>query len=116
MDLRDAQTLLASERMKAYGPRLVMRGKSPPGEGRRFILRVAEKDLPAAQALLEEESQEDRDQPRCPRCRAWRVHPQRSFFKGLAGVVGLGGEPATMECHSCHYRGPAAEFLARVDG
>jgi hypothetical protein len=111
--LRDAQTVLASEQINAYGPRLVLRGDKPPGTGKRFVLRVAEQDLESARALLAEEAEEDRDEPRCPKCGSWRVISTKTLLEGLAGAVGLGG-PGAYECLSCHHRGPAAEFVDRV--
>jgi len=114
MDLRDAQTVLASKRIAVYAPRLILRGNRPVGRGKRFILRVAEEDLETSRSLLAEEAADDRDQPRCPRCGSWSVIPRKRFLVALAGVVGLGG-PGEFECHSCHYRGDAAEFLKRMN-
>ncbi|MGA2230825.1 MAG: hypothetical protein ABSH22_07990 [Tepidisphaeraceae bacterium] len=111
-DLRDGQTVLASEHIAAYGPRLVLRGDKPAGVGARFILRVAEKDMEAAQALLAEEADENKDEPRCPRCGSWQVISRAGLLKDLANAAGLSG-PGDMECMSCHYRAPAGEFLQR---
>jgi hypothetical protein len=105
-DLRDAQTVLASQNIVSFGPRLVLRGDRPAGVGKRFILRVDEDDLDAARTLLAEEAQESSDQPRCPRCRSWRVTRRWNLLM----AVGLGGS-GEFECDACHYRGAAAEFL-----
>jgi hypothetical protein len=112
--LRDAQTILASARIAAYAPRLVLRGEKPPGVGKRFVLRVAEQDLGSAQSLLAREAQEDQDEPHCPRCGSWRTISRKTLLQGLAGLVGRGG-PAQIECLSCHYVGDATEFLQRTD-
>ena len=113
-DLRDGQTVLASEHIAAYGPKLVMRGDKPSGTGRRFILRVAERNLEAAQALLAEEADENKDEPRCPKCGSWQVISRAGLLKDLASAAGLSG-PGDCECLSCHYRAPAAHFLQREE-
>ncbi len=61
--MRDAQAVLASGGIDAYGPRLVLRGNGAAGVGKRFILRVTEKDLESARSVLAEEAEEDRDEP-----------------------------------------------------
>jgi hypothetical protein len=108
--MRDAQAVLASARIDAYGPRLVLRGDRAAGVGKRFILRVAEKDLESARSVLAEEADEDRDEPRCPKCGSWSVIPRNVVLGGLAKMMGL-NELAQFECSSCNYRGGAAEFL-----
>jgi hypothetical protein len=113
-NLRDAQTVLASARIDAYAPRLVLRGDRTAGVGKRFILRVAEEDLEKARSLLVEEAEENRDEPRCPRCGSWRVTRRTSFPMHLADLVGLAG-PGEIQCDSCNYRADAAEFLKRAD-
>jgi len=114
MDLRDAQTLLASERIAAYAPRLVLRGDRPAGTGNRFILRVTEENLEKARSLLAEQTAEERDQPRCPRCGSWRVMVRKSILSELARVTGLGG-PDECICLSCQFHGSAQEFMLRED-
>jgi hypothetical protein len=120
--MRDAQTILSSARIRTYPPTLVPRGDRPPGEGARFILRVADDDLDRARNVLAEAdadaaSDEDDDAGRCPRCRSWRVFPVSQFWKGLAATFGFGPEPQPlMECLACKYVGPKEEFIARVSG
>jgi len=111
VDLRDARTVLDSARIRAYAPRLVLRGDRPAGTGDRFVLRVAENDVEKAQALLDQEAEDDADQPRCPKCGSWRARPVKNFVGEIAGAFGLGGKPREMECGACKYRGEAGEFL-----
>ena len=117
--MRDAQTILSSARIRSYPPALVPRGDRPPGEGARFILRVADDDLERGRHVLTEAdadaASEEENEGRCPRCRSWRVFPVSQFWKGLAAMVGLGPEPqALMECLACKYVGPKEEFAARI--
>lgn len=110
--LRDAQAVLASAQIDAFGPRLVLRGDRPAGVGKRFILRVAEKDLESARQILADEAEQDRDEPRCPKCGSWSVTPRNVLRASLAKLVGQKAQEQ-YECSSCHYRGSAAEFLSR---
>jgi hypothetical protein len=117
--MRDAQTILSSARIRSYAPTLVPRGDRPPGQGARFILRVAADDLDRARHVLTEAdadaASDDENQGRCPRCRSWRVYPVSQFWKGLAAMVGMGPEPQPlMECLACKYIGPKEEFSARI--
>jgi hypothetical protein len=109
-DLRDAETILASAEVVAYPPKLVPRGNRPHGQGNRFVLRVAEDDLELARQLLIEEAEEDQNEPRCPKCGAWRVRPISSFFKEIASAFGPPQRPREMECEACRYRGNGDEF------
>src|SRR3984957_1326548 len=109
-DLRDAMTVLASGEVTAFAPKLMPRGDRPAGQGNRFILRVAEDDLEVAQSLLAEEAEEDQDEPRCPKCGAWRVHAVSTFFKEIASAFGPPKRPGEMECTACKYRGKSEEF------
>jgi hypothetical protein len=108
--MRDAQAVLASARIDAYAPRLVLRGARAAGVGKRFILRVTEKDLESARSVLAQEAEEDRDEPQCPKCGSWSVMPRNVFLGSLAKLVGM-NERAQFECSSCNYRAVAAEFL-----
>jgi hypothetical protein len=110
--MRDAQTILASEKIDSYTPRLVRRGERPAGVGKRIVLRVTQEHLAAARKLLAEQAKEDEDQLRCPKCGSWSVSSRKGFLTGLAGVVGLGG-PVEAECNVCHYRGEESEFSVR---
>jgi hypothetical protein len=110
--MRDAQTVLSSARILSFLPALVPRGDRPPGQGKRFVLRVCQEDLERAKAVLEEvESEADDEEPRCPRCKSWRVFPVSQFWKGLSAMVGLGPKPEDqLECLACHHRGLRADF------
>ena len=111
--MREAQTLLASARVNAFLPPIIPRGDRPAGEGKRFILRVAEDDLPRAQSLLTHENPQDNDPEdlHCPKCGSWRVYPVSHFWQGMATTVGLAPKPlAEVDCLVCRYRGPKSEF------
>jgi hypothetical protein len=119
--MRDAQTILSSARIRTYPPALAPRGDRPPGQGARYILRVAEDDLERARHVLTEAdadaASEDENEGRCPRCRSWRVFPVSQFWKSLAAMVGVGPKPQPlMECLACKYVGPKEEFAARISG
>jgi hypothetical protein len=109
-EMRDAQTVLASGRIRAFVPPMAPRGDRPAGVGKRFILRVAEADLNRAKALLADEAQDDSDEPRCPKCGSWRILQPQSIMGDLAALVGLGHE-RQFECLACHYRAKSSEFL-----
>jgi hypothetical protein len=109
-DLRDAETILASAEVVVYPPKLEPRGDRPHGQGNRFILRVVEDDLELARKLLIEEAEEDQNEPRCPKCGAWRVRPISSFFREIASAFGPPQRPREMECEACRYRGSGGEF------
>jgi Putative prokaryotic signal transducing protein len=110
--MRDAQAVLESSSIRTFAPRLEPRGDRPLGTGTRFVLRVAEVDLPRAQKLIEDEADEDAGEARCPKCGSWRVYQSDSLMNSLAALVGRGRGPQA-ECLSCHYKAPAAEFLQR---
>ena len=117
--MRDAATVLAAARVQFYLPMLAPRGDRPKGEGARFVLRVAEEDLERARAVLEnaEEEAGHEDEPRCPRCSAWRVHPVRSggLLRGIGQALGLSKplpfEGEGFECLACHHQGPREDFI-----
>jgi hypothetical protein len=117
--MRDASTVLAAARVRFHLPTLAPRGDRPPGEGARFVVRVAEEDLERAQSVLEEAEEESADEqdPRCPRCSAWRVHPIRSggLLRGIGRALGLGKplpfEGEGFECLACRHQGPREEFI-----
>lgn len=112
-EMRDVEAILASAGIETIPPRLMNRGDRPSGVGKRFVLRVAEADLPRVQAILDEEHTEDIDQPRCPKCASWNVTPVTHFWKDLAAGIGLAaGEPQQLECLTCHYQAAAEEFTA----
>jgi hypothetical protein len=111
--LRSAQTLLASSRIRAFPPTLVKRGDRPAGTGSRFVMRVCEQDLESAQALLAKaQTEEDADEdPRCPKCDSWRIYPVGTFWQSLAATFGLCSQPQKqIECLACRYRGSPGEF------
>jgi hypothetical protein len=109
-EMRDAQTVLASGRIRAFVPPMAPRGDRPAGVGKRFILRVTEADLNRAKALLADEAQDDSDEPRCPKCGSWRILQPQSIMGDLAALVGLGHE-RQFECLVCHYQAKSSEFL-----
>ncbi len=112
--MSEAETLMVSVGIRAYPTPLVPRGNRPPGEGKRFILRAHEDDAERARSILEESEEEAREQnePRCPKCRSWRVYPVSQLFRGVAAVFGLAPKPEPLtDCLACHYRGPTTEFL-----
>jgi hypothetical protein len=114
--LRSAQTLLASSRIKAYPPTLVKRGDRPVGTGRRFVLRVCEEDLESAQSLLTQAADEAdaETDPRCPKCDSWRIYPVGTFWQTLAATFGICRRPEKqIECLACRYRGSPGEFGAQ---
>jgi hypothetical protein len=111
-EMSDAQTVLASARIRAFVPPMAPRGDRPAGVGKRFVLWVAETDLNRAKALLADEAQDDTGEPRCPKCGSWRILQPESLIGGLAALVGLGHE-RQFECLACHYRGAPSEFLKR---
>ena len=116
--MRDAATVLAAARVRFYLPTLAPRGERPRGAGARFVVRVADEDLERAQSVLEDAEEEagEEDDPRCPRCQAWRVHPVHAggILRGIGRVLGLSKplpfEGAGFECLACHHVGPAEEF------
>jgi len=114
--LRDAQTVLASARIRSFSPALIRRGSAPPGTGKRFILRVLKEDFDRAESLLEESAAESGEggEPRCPKCGAWRVYPVSHFWQGLVAGLGLAQRTEEqMECLACRYRGTKAQFEGR---
>lgn len=111
--LRSAETVLASSRVRTFAPILVNRGSRPRGTGRRFVLRVAEDDLERAQSLLKkaEADDADDDDPRCPECDPWRVYPVGAFWQSLGAMFGLARPPQKqIECLACRHRGTPEEF------
>jgi hypothetical protein len=119
--MRDTAVLLESARIAAVLPRLVSRGDHPPGEGKRFILRVAEEDLERAEHVLqqakEEEDEEggDNDEPRCPKCGSWRTFPVPTFLRTILYALRMGEKPGRdeMDCLACKYRGPRRDFVRK---
>jgi hypothetical protein len=112
-DMRDAQTILASEKIEAYTPRLVIREKGAAAHGKRFVLRVVESEVEKAKTVLAQEAAEDKDVPRCPKCGSWRVNPVKGFIGEFAGIVGVNPQPKEMTCAACTFRGASGEFLGR---
>ena len=102
--------------LRPFLPALVARGERPAGEGRRFLLRVREEDLERAEAVLEEAEAGDEDEPRCPRCRSWRVFRQTSLLGEVGRFFGFGrSTPPRYECLACRHLGGEAEFRGRRD-
>jgi hypothetical protein len=118
--MRDAATILAAANVRAYTPRLVPRGDRPPGQGKRFVLRVQEDDADRARSVLEAAAEEDaaeggaEDEPRCPKCRSWRVYPiGGGVLQAIGKLFGRPAVPEGFECLACGHRGEKAKFLAR---
>jgi hypothetical protein len=118
--MRDAATILASTNIRAYTPRLVPRGDRPPGEGKRFVLRVDEDDADRARSVLEAAAAEDAgeggadDEPRCPKCRSWRVYPTGGgVLQAVGKLFGRPAVPEGFECLACGHRGEKFDFLQR---
>jgi hypothetical protein len=113
--LRDAQTVLAAGHVRSYLPAMALRGDRPPGEGKRFILRVADEDLERARRLLsetDERDDDDEEECRCPKCHAWRVIAVPQGWKSIAALLTFRTlPPERMECLGCTYQGPRREFL-----
>jgi hypothetical protein len=72
--LQEAAAVLGAARITPYLPRLVARGKKPPGAGNRFLLRALVEDAERAKSILEdareevEEDARERGLLRCPKC------------------------------------------------
>ena len=115
--LLDAATTLGAARVECFLPTLVPRGDRPPGEGKRFILRVRREDLERALSVLakaEADGDEEED-PRCPKCGSWQVHPVAYFWAGVLRTLTLGLYPAPppeADCLRCGHRWPV-ERLGR---
>jgi len=99
----EAAAALGSARVKSYLPNLVPRDPARDGPPPIFRVQVAQEHLRRAQALLEE--LDDPDEPRCPQCASWRVHPQGgsllSWIVGLFGGGGVADGVKRMQCLSC---------------
>jgi hypothetical protein len=115
-DLRDAKITLASANLPTLVPPLLPRGNKPPGHGKRFRLRVAQKDFERAGHILTLEAQEDSDEPRCPKCGSWQVRESSGIIDGLANMIGYGTGTKTAQCGVCGYRGELSEFLPHKRG
>lgn len=111
--LLDAQAILASKNIKSFLPKLEPRGGRPIGVGKRFILRVEQRDFDAAKSLLADQADEDRDKLRCLRCRSFRVHDCSSLFFVLLRVAGLSTRPVHCRCNACGYESNECDFSAR---
>ncbi len=111
--LRDAQTILAAGHVSSHLPIMAPRGDRPPGQGKRFILRVCEDDLDKARRLLDAaEDEADAEDFRCPQCHAWRVIPVPQIWKSFVALICFTSAPEEqMECLACKHHGPKAEFL-----
>jgi hypothetical protein len=117
--MRDAAVLLESARVPALLPNLVPRGDRPIGQGKRFILRVAEENAERAEQVLrqaaedEDEEDGDNDEPRCPKCGSWRTFPVPTFLRTILYAFRMGEKPGRdeVDCLACKYRGPRREFM-----
>jgi hypothetical protein len=115
--MRDAQTILAAGHVRSHLPIMAPRGDRPPGEGKRFILRVNEDDLDKARQLLDarEAGDGDEEECRCPQCHAWRVIPVPQVWKSFVALITFTSAPEErMECLACKHKGSKAEFACAV--
>lgn len=111
--MREAQTILAAGRVRSHLPIMVPRGDRPPGEGKRFILRVSENDLAKARQLLDAREEDgDEEECRCPQCHAWRVIPVPQVWKNFVALITFTSAPEErMECLACKHQGLKADFM-----
>jgi hypothetical protein len=123
-DMLGASAALGSVRIRAYLPNLVPRDLDAHGPPPPFRVRVAKEDLSRARSVLEESAEPD--EPRCPKCGAWRVHRHgRGLVAWLAGLF-VPTESAdgvqALECLRCGHRfawgNPKGTFevVVRPDG
>jgi hypothetical protein len=110
-EFRDAETVLASAKIPSFTPPFIRRGNHPPGYGKRFVLRVAQEHFKQAQSVLNQESDEDRDEPRCPKCGSWQVQIVDSLIVALENMIGYGPGEQLAQCDSCQYRAELSKFL-----
>src|SRR5206468_2947718 len=99
--MRDAAAVLASARVRIFPPILRRRPEDAKTGRRPFVLKVAEQDREQAQRLLDQArvESEDEDEPRCPKCNSWRVHPVSQFTANVKAFFGIGAWPQRqMEC------------------
>ena len=117
-DFRDATAVLASARHFRFYPPMLrppQSGHSPPGEGKRFVLKVGQADRDHAEALLREAHAEAEatDEPRCPKCNSWRVEPVSQIWAGIKSFWGIGPRlEKRMECLACRHQASPGEFGA----
>ena len=124
-DMLGASAALGSARITTYLPNLIPRAVDAKGPPQPFRVRVAAEDLSRARAVLEEAAEPD--EPRCPKCGAWRVHRHgRGLLAWLASFFGP-NESAdgvqALECLRCGHRfawgNPRGTFevvIARPEG
>jgi len=111
--MRETAMALEAARVEVRVPPLVPRGEASPGQGARFIVRVAEDDVDRATSILsrKESDAEHGDDPHCPKCGNWNVfeitHELTNLFLGLFGKA----KPQQCECLKCHYIGDRSEFV-----
>ena len=113
-DFRDATAVLASSTSGFIPQCFARRGDRPPGEGKRFVLKVGQADRdhakPAAEAHAEAEAT---DEPRCPKCNSWRVEPVSQIWAGIKSFWGIGPRlEKRMECLACRHQASPGEFGA----
>jgi hypothetical protein len=105
-EMLEAAAALGSARVKTYLPNLMPRDPTREGPAPAFRVRVAREDLARAEDVLGE--LDDLDEPRCPQCASWRVHPQGGgLLAVLRAIFGGGGHRdgvQRMECLRCGHR------------
>ena len=105
-NLYDAAAVLGAAHIECFLPVLVPRGASAAGVGRRFVIRVREADLERAREVLQRQSQEHEDEPRCPRCGSWHTYLLPPPWPGLWKFL-FSRTPSPsreLECLRCHHR------------
>lgn len=104
--LYDAAATLGAANIECFVPVLVPRGTRLPGLGDRFVIRVHEADLAEAREVLERQSREHEDEPRCPRCGSWQTYPLPRPWPGLWNFLfsRTSGASGELECLRCHHR------------
>jgi hypothetical protein len=101
-EMMDASAALGSAKVRTYLPDLVPRRRDAGAPPPVFRVRVAADDLARARAVLSEA--EDADEPRCPRCAAWRVHRKSnllSWFLDFFRPEGSADGVQTFVCLRC---------------
>jgi hypothetical protein len=103
-EMMDASAALGAAKVRTYLPDLVPRQREAAAAPPVFRVRVAEDDLPRARRVLSEADEDEADEPRCPRCAAWRVHRKSnllSWFLDFFRPEGAADGVQTFVCLRC---------------
>lgn len=105
-EMLHASAALGSARVRTYVPNLVARKRDVEAPPPVFRVRVAEADVPRAREVLAEA--EDPDEPRCPKCASWRVHPAGgsllAWVQNLFASKEVADGVQAMQCLRCGQR------------